>query len=353
MNKKLIKRVAVASLAALMTIPSLTTPINNSNVVYAGVAESLQKNINHAQEMIEKFKKEGNEEGVKNWTANLKKWQDAMSSSAATIKEESERKLKNAQKAAQEAAQAQALKAEQEYLATTVFPLTARYVKDFVPIVDDGKPHLYERPDLPGVIFTLEKDSLGIVRDLKPNVEIREGEDFHRETTLGGSTKTFDDICQEIKVTYISPFNFFGTGARVYGGTGSSFAVDTEKNGNIHLGEGWCHWIGKNREVSFTRPYHITYKSGWPDHYIGKSTNELPDGYFYDPNLRKVTIEEIKPNFKVEFSTQEKMKSYSTGFIEFNAEHGNSWVHEQDIYSVAREHGTDYTDEERQQLGLK
>ena len=47
------------------------------------------------------------------------------------------------------------------------------------------------------------------------------------------------------------------------------------------------------------------------------------------------------------------MKARNTAFNKFNTEHGNSWVHEQDIYSVAREHGTDYTDEERQLLGLK
>lgn len=105
MNKKLVKRAAVASLITLMTISNLNVSLDNTNVIYAGVEESYQKSIDHAKEMIEKFKKEGNEEGVKNWTKNLEKWQSALST---YIKEEAQRKAENAQKKAKKIAEQQA-----------------------------------------------------------------------------------------------------------------------------------------------------------------------------------------------------------------------------------------------------
>ena len=340
MNKKLVKMVAVASLAALMTIPNLTTPVNNSNIVYAGVAESLQKNIKHAQEMIEKFKKEGNEEGVKNWTENLKKWQDAMSSSSAIIKEESERRLRIAQKAAQ----AQAAQAEKERIANTVYPLTARYVKDFVPAVDDYQPHFYERADLPGFIFTLQQDSFGKLMDVKPNLVIVEDNDIERVVPMFDGS-SYDTIFQVIKVKYISPFNFVG---RINLGV---FHLDVELN-KAQLGSGWCHYIGENMECFMIDGYHYT-----PTVECIKKFQELKPEYLptiYDTaklysEKPKLTVEEIKSKGKVYFHTEERVKK-SSGI---NKKLGATWVNDQDIFSVAKEHGTDYTDEERQTLVIK
>ena len=50
MNKKLVKRIAAASLVALMTISNLNVPVNNVSTVYAGYKES--------KELLEKKKKE-------------------------------------------------------------------------------------------------------------------------------------------------------------------------------------------------------------------------------------------------------------------------------------------------------
>ena len=338
MNKKLIKRVAVASLAALMTIPSLTIPINNSNIVYAGVAESFQKNIKHAQEMIEKFKKEGNEEGVKNWTENLERWQDAMSSSSAIIKEESERRLRIAQKAAQE----QVIQAEKDRIANTVYPLTAKYVKDFVPAVDDYQPHFYERADLPGVIFTLQQDSFGKLVDIKPNIKITEMPDYYRETNANGNKELlFTDVCQTIKVSYISPFNFAG---RIQIG---DFGINPDQN-NIVLRYGWCHHIGENREILMDRVVAQYYKSGWPEFYIGKHVHEITEanaieGYGWYPyvNYKRLSIDEIKNRAKVYFSTDENISKMRDTIRVGNQTLGSTFDEYDSIYEVAKRYGTD------------
>ena len=344
-NKRYIKMVAVASLAALMTIPILTTYAESS-------VEIRTKRLKIYEEQLEKYKAYGNTEMVELTKERIEQTKQQLA-------EAQQHEAKELQKKADQAA----AQAEKERIANTVYPLTARYVKDFVPAVNDGKPHLYERPDLPGVIFTLEVDSLGTVIDVKPNVEISEGEDFHRDSYLGmkGSPQVFDNINQTVKISYISPFNFYGK-IMVAGTDASDLTPDTEKNGNTILRYGWCHWIGKNQEVIYSRSYHKTYKSGWPDYYIGRHVHDITEAncdpnYGWFPNnssLRKVSLEEIKNNLKVEFSPRESFDmQHNAGYAKLNTENGNAWVHEQDIYSVAREHGTDYTEEERQTLVIK
>ena len=144
-NNELIKRVAVASLAALMTIPSLT--INS----YATDALSMAQNrLKNYEQQLKNYESYGNTKMVEKTKERI-----------AQTKNEIEKAKQNNEIKAQKAARAQAIQAEKDRIANTVYPLTAKYVKDFVPAVDDYQPHFYERADLPGVIFTLRKDQIG------------------------------------------------------------------------------------------------------------------------------------------------------------------------------------------------
>ena len=348
-NKRYIKRVAVASLAALMTIPNLTISPNNINTVFASTTGD--KNMKHAKEMIEKFTKEGNSEAADRWTKKLEEYK-------VYYAEEDAKTAQRAAKQSQLEANRQATQAEKDRIANTVYPLTAKYVKDFVPAVDDYQPHFYERADLPGVIFTLQQDSSGRLTDVKPNFKIEKIEDFHRESRPYVKPELkFDDICETIKVTYTSPFNcVLGGGSYVLG----DFGLYSDRN--QFTGE-WCHWIGENRTVIMDRVLDMRYKSGWPDYYIGKSVKEINEtnydpayGFYMNSETAKTafgqyTFQEIINKARVIFNNKERADKNKHTTVNNSVE--ADWIYEQDIYSVAREHGTDYTDEERQTLVIK
>lgn len=326
MNKKLIKRVAVASLAALMTIPSLT--INS----YATDALSMaQDRLKTYEQQLKNYESRGN-------TSMIEKTKERI----AQAKNDIEKAKQNNEIKAQKAAQAQAVQAEKDRIANTVYPLTAKYVKDFVPAVDDYQPHFYERPELPGVIFTLQQDSFGKLVDVKPNIKITEMPDYYRETNANGNKELlYTDTCQVIKVSYISPFNFAGKVSL------GDFGLHSDLN-NAALMAGWCHWIGENMEVQYDKTVNMHYKSGWPESYIGKQVNEIteanaiqPYGWYPTVTFRRKPIEEIKASAKVYFSADERVDSVGTAYKHINEHLGSSWVDTQDIYSVAREHGTD------------
>lgn len=279
--------------------------------------------------------------------AKAKEYRDAI---AEGLRKDAERNAKNAQLQVQ----AQAVQAEKDRIANTVYPLTAKYVKDFVPAVNDYQPHFYERPELPGVIFTLQQDSFGKLVDIKPNIKITEMPDYYRETNANGNKELlYTDTCQVIKVSYISPFNFAGKVSL------GDFGLHSDLN-NAALMAGWCHWIGENMEIQYDKTVNMHYKSGWPESYIGKQVNEIteanaiqPYGWYPTVTFRRKSIEEIKASARVYFSSDEKVDSKGTAYKHMNEDLGSSWVDTQDIYSVAREHGTDYTDEERQTLVIK
>ena len=334
MNKKLVKKVAVASLAALMTIPNLTISPNNINTVFASTTGD--KNMKHAKEMIEKFTKEGNSEAADRWAKKLEEFK-------VYYAEEDAKTAQRAAKQSQLEANRQAEQAEKDRIANTVYPLTAKYVKDFVPAVNDYQPHFYERPELPGVIFTLQQDSFGRLTDVKPNMKIEKLSNLHHESSLFGHEDwTIDNTDESIKVTYISPFNCV---------IGAPSIGDFNQNGleNGFFGE-WCHWIGENTPVIMSRVIEKRFKSGWPDYYIGKSVAEITEkncdpnyGYLYssettnDQHFGQISYQEAIDKAKVIFNTKEKVDIN----IDKNNAAGANWVGQQTIYSVAREHGTD------------
>lgn len=347
MNKKLVKRVAIASLAALMSIPNLTVPMNNNtNIVYAATPmDTYQQNIKHAQEMVDKFKKEGNEEGVKNWTKNLEKW---IAASQSPEVKEAEQIVQNAMaSAAQNEAQRQADQVEKDRIANTIYPLHARYVKDFVPAVDDHKPHYYERPDLPGVIFTLRQDEWGNIFDEKPHVNVkREAPDWIvYSNPADDKTLKFKSTFKQFVVSYTSPFNFMGIATlhRAY----------IEPN-QLYVEGGFPHHIGENMEYQISVLVDKTYDEGFPAEYIGKTVGSMPqdkdkDIAFNGGKPKPFTLQDMRnfyegtPGFKM--TSKEKLTQSS--YVKYNKEHGGAWIDEKDIYQIAQEFGTDYTDEER------
>lgn len=320
MNKKLVKRVAIASLAALMTIPRLTT---TSYAISQATIENWEMNAKKAE--------------AKGNYAKAKEYRDAI---AEGLRKDAERNAKNAQIQAQR----QTEQAEKDRIANTVYPLTAKYVKDFIPAVNDYQPHFYERPELPGVIFTLQQDSFGTLTDVKPNIKWEKLEDFHREShPYDRPELKFDDTCETIKVSYISPFNCV-LGQPIIG----DFRCLSDRNG--FAGE-WCHWIGENRTLILDRVINMHYKSGWPDYYIGKSVKEINEtnydpayGFYMNSETAKtafgqITLQEAINNAKVIFNTKERVDQNERRDVNYAV--GAYWVYEQDIYSVAREHGTD------------
>lgn len=332
-NNKLIKRVAVASLAALMTIPNLTT---TSYAISQATIDNWEMNAKKAEA-------KGNYE-------KAKEYRDAI---AEGLRKDAERNAKNAQIQAQR----QAEQAEKDRIANTVYPLTARYVKDFVPAVDDYQPHFYERADLPGVIFTLRMSQFGIVSDENPHMEIIEMPDLQRESSVNGSKELlYTDTCQVIKVNYTSPFNFAGT---VY--HSSLFNIHPDFN-NVYLTDGWCHHIGKNRDVIMDHTIDIHYKSGWPESYLGKSVKEItqanaiqPYGWYPETiYLQRYSLDDIKKSFnKVSFTKEEKITKNHSMRVYVNNYYDSIFDEYDSIYEVAKRYGTDYTDEERQTLVIK
>lgn len=344
-NNELIKRVAVASLAALMTIPSLT--INS----YATDALSMAQNrLKNYEQQLKNYESYGNTKMVEKTKERI-----------AQTKNEIEKAKQNNEIKAQKAAQAQAIQAEKDRIANTVYPLTAKYVKDFVPAVDDYQPHFYERADLPGVIFTLRKDQFGKIHDENPHFEIVEMPDQHRESVLNGNTeKKFDNVLQVIKVNYTSPFNFAGKPYAAING----FNVNSDLNGCYLMG-GWCHHIGKNRDVIMDHIVAEYYKSGWPEYYLGKSVKEITKenadpqyGWFTDDSsFRRLSMDEIiKKGIRYDYilSTDEKTNVTDASMRDYvNNYYGSDFDEYDSIYEVAGRYGTDYTDEERQTLVIK
>ena len=321
----MIKRVAVASLAALMTIPNITV-----NTTYAlDSVEVYERTLKNYEEQLKKYESRGN-------TVMVEKTKERIAQTKQQIEGVKQNKVRQDQREAKR----QAEQAEKDRIANTIYPLTAKYVKDFVPAVDDSQPHFYERPDLPGVIFTLRKDSFGRITDEKPNFKIEKLENYHQESRpVGHPDWIFDDTMEAIKVSYTSPFNcvlgHYGIGDFTHFSSNNGFAG------------AWCHHIGENREVILARCIDMHYKSGWPDYYIGKQVNEINDtncdpayGHYPESVFGLITLEYGIQHAMIVFDTREKVGNQGTTDT-VNETLGVTWMYEQDIYSVAREYGTD------------
>lgn len=344
MNKKLIKRVAVASLAALMSIPNLATvPGNNTSTVYAIDMTNYDSHISMAEnrlkiceEQLKAYEAMGNTSMIETTKRRIEQAKQDLAQAQAGKANQ-----------AQEQKQIAAVQAEKDRIANTIYPLHARYVKDFVPAVDDHKPHYYERPDLPGVIFTLRQDEGGKVSDVKPHIKVkREAPDWvFLSSPADDKTKKFQVTMQQFVISYTSPFNFCGSPtmqSRAY----------IEPN-QLYVEGGFPHHIGENMEYQISRDINQTYYEGWPAEYIGKTVGAMPGHEsvaFFGGNPRKrFTVQEMQDWIDsvsgFTFSLKEKVTQSS--YVKYNKEHGGAWIDEKDIYQIAQEFGTDYTDEER------
>ena len=343
MNKKLVKRVAVASLAALMSIPNLAIPGNNTSTVYAIDTTNYDSHISMAEyrlgryeELLKTYESRGNTKMIEKTKQRIEQTKQELAEAQAGKANQ-----------AQEQKQIAAAQAEKDRIANTVYPLHARYVKDFVPAVDDHKPHYYERPDLPGVIFTLRQNEFGDISDVKPHIKVkREAPDWiFLSSPADDKTKKFQVTMQQFVVSYTSPFNFCGCP------TMQSTAY-IEPN-QLYVDGGFPHHIGENIEYQISREINQVYYEGWPAEYIGKTVGAMPghesvafnNGKPYD----RYTVQEMQDWIDsvsgFTFSLKEKLTHSS--YVKYNKEHGGAWINEKDIYQIAQEFGTDYTDEER------
>lgn len=272
MNKKLVKRVAVASLAALMTIPNLNVPINNTNTVYAAVTDpSLLKSIKKCQDLIEKYKAEGNEVGVKTWTKNLENTIRNAEESQKIIDESNRRKAASEQRQAE----ANAKQAEAERIANKVYPLEYNgkpvyYTKDFIeyvkntPELNDFKPHWYEAADMPGLKFQIVLDEYGHVQNTNCNLSAEYLPDGEYIDRFNGSERQIIHKTQVVKIKYISPFETMGT--LPYGS--GNWAVD--HNAIRRSGAGGDGYIARGLNTYIARrDLEWRYGDGWPEGYKG------------------------------------------------------------------------------------
>ena len=275
MNKKLVKRVAVASLAALMTIPNLNVPINNVNTVYADIVDwdaVYAKQIKEAEEKVEYYKSIGNESQVKQWQ---KKVEIRKRRNEERKQEEAELNAKNDQ--IEEQRQAKAVEAER--IANKVYPLEYNgkpvyYTKDFIeyvkntPELNDFKPHWYEAADMPGLKFhlVLNETNDGYVSLLGDSIlgttieNLPDGEYIAR---FNGSERQIIHKTQMMKIKFISPFETMGiVGANGNWSPDFNAMKKSGATGDGYIARGLNTFIEK-------RDLEWRYGDGWPEGYKG------------------------------------------------------------------------------------
>ena len=141
-NNKFIKRVVVASLAALITIPSLTV-----NTAYAlDSVEIYENTLKRYEEQLKKYESYGN-------TVMVEKTKERIAQTKQQIEDVKQNKVRQDQREAKR----QAEQAEKDRIANMKYPMDLSWTNwnDFVPheSVDDGKEHVYQ--DENGRIFTI------------------------------------------------------------------------------------------------------------------------------------------------------------------------------------------------------
>lgn len=303
-NKKLIKQVAVASLAALMTIPNLTMTAKAKTLVTMEMVqgkityyEDLKKNTKDQQE------KEDIDDTLEYWYDLEKDLKEGKTTYIIT-KEEAEQ---NRQQAAVNKAKEAAAKAEKERKANTVYPLTVKYVKDFIdyvknnPDLNDNLPHFYERPDMPGIIFTLEVDPWDKVLETNPNLTILEEYDADYLADVNFEGIKYKLIKgQGLKVKYICPFECI---ASVVGGgryTGADYHYDNFKNERWRGSNSYTK-LGENI-IYVVRRYQVLYDKGYPAELQGQLA--VTDGRL-ELNLPKLTVEQMYNELRTGTNTLE------------------------------------------------
>ncbi|MBR1453523.1 MAG: hypothetical protein IJ593_02605 [Lachnospiraceae bacterium] len=310
MNKKLVKRVAVASLAALMTIPNLNVPINNVNTVYADIVDwdaVYAKQIKEAEEKVEYYKSIGNESQVKQWQ---KKVEIRKRRNEERKQEEAELNAKNAQ--IEEQRQAKAVEAER--IANKVYPLeyngkTIYYVKDFIEYVrnttelNNGQAHWYEAADMPGYKFHLRVDDMhDNVYEDDLNITAEPLSDFAYAGYKDPINRLGQEVteAQRLRVTYISPFE----GTNITFG-GSVWAPIVETNGKVIIG--WDGYVPRGKVTRvFMRVLDMRYGDGWPEGYKG-----ITIGSLNDPNINWRGQTKNLPRSKIDFVKSDWGASHS------------------------------------------
>ena len=229
-------------------------PINNVNTVYAAVTDpGLLKSMKKCQDLIEKYKAEGNEVGVKTWTKNLENTMRNAEESQKLI-DERDRSMAASK---QRQAEANAKQAEAERIANKVYPLEYNgkpvyYTKDFIeyvkntPELNDFKPHWYEAADMPGLKFQIVLDEYGKVGDCNANITIEDLPDGEYIARFNGSERQIIHKTQVIKVKYISPFETMG----VVPGSGN---WATDHNAIRRSGAGGDGYIARGLNVLILR----------------------------------------------------------------------------------------------------
>ena len=308
-NKKLIKQVAVASLAALMMIPNLTMTTE----------AKTQITVEMAQEKLDFWKAEKEKEprdyDIKDIEDSIQDWQETLDDVKAgkviwsydSKEEYNKEKAKRDQERAVIAAKEAAAKAEKERKANTVYPLTVKYVKDFIdyvknnPDLNDNLPHFYERPDMPGIIFTLEVDPWGKVFETNSNITILEEYDADYLADVNFEGIKYQLIKgQGLKVKYICPFECIAS--VVNGGkyTGADYHYDNFKNDRWRGGNSYTK-LGENI-IYVVRRYQMLYDKGYPAELQGQLV--ITDGRAAI-NKPKLTIEQIYNDLRTGTNTLE------------------------------------------------
>lgn len=246
-NKKLIKRIAVASLACFLAIPTINTVPTQAETLVT--VEMLQQEIEQEKKKIEDAKKnleickglksekeqynktnnttsgwenaiENYEIAIKDKQANINDIRNGVVMYRYTKEENEQKKKENQEKLVQQAAQKAAEQAEKDRIANTIYQIPAGVdnVYDFVPHFDGNdkthtEEHKYERADMPGVIFTLRCGLISStgkygITDLDPHFTISDFRNYRIKC------KAYDGAIvhcyfYDCKVNYVSPFNAY------------------------------------------------------------------------------------------------------------------------------------------------
>ena len=312
-NKKLIKQVAVASLAALMMIPNLTMTTYAKTQI---TVEMAQEKLEYWKSLKDNFSEKISKDiSMKDIDDSIQDWQETLDDVKAgkviwsydSKEEYNKEKAKRDQERAVIAAKEAAAKAEKERKANTVYPLTVKYVKDFIdyvknnPDLNDNLPHFYERPDMPGIIFTLEVDPWDKVHESNSNITILEEYDADYLADLNFEGIKYKLIKgQGLKVKYICPFECI---ASVVGGgryTGADYHYDNFKNDRWRGSNSYTK-LGENI-IYVVRRYQVLYDKGYPAELQGQLA--VTDGRL-ELNKPKLTVEQMYNDLRTGTNTLE------------------------------------------------
>lgn len=242
-NKKLIKRIAVASLACFLAIPTINTVPTQAETLVT--IEMLQQEIEQEKKKIEDAKKnleickglksekeqynktnnttsgwenaiENYEIAIKDKQANINDIRNGVVMYRYTKEENEQKKKENQEKLVQQAAQKAAEQAEKDRIANTIYKIEVDNAKDFIPHFEGSdtlfaETYKYERADMPGVIFTLRcKKSVSYwsITDIDPHFTIENVRNYTIKSYEDATSKNIEyDSIQDYTFNYLSPFD--------------------------------------------------------------------------------------------------------------------------------------------------